>query len=58
MELEYFVKPEEGKSKEMFEYWQEERIKWYMEHNKNCSRRLGFPKKLEGEIKKEGVKFS
>ena len=36
----------------------EERIKWYMEHNKNCSRRLGFPKKLEGEIKKEGVKFS
>lgn len=29
MELEYFVKPEEKESKDMFEYWKEERMKWY-----------------------------
>ena len=29
MELEYFVKPDEAESKKMFEYWKEERMKWY-----------------------------
>src|SRR3989344_2376062 len=29
----------------------EERIKWHLEHNKNCSCRPGFPKKLEEEMK-------
>lgn len=29
MELEYFVRPDEDVSKENFEYWKEERIKWY-----------------------------
>ncbi len=29
MELEYFVYPDEEKSKEAFEYWKEERLKWY-----------------------------
>lgn len=29
MELEYFVKPDEDNSKEMFEYWKEERKRWY-----------------------------
>jgi glycyl-tRNA synthetase len=29
MELEYFVKPDEEKSKETFEYWKEQRIGWY-----------------------------
>lgn len=29
MELEYFVRPDEKESKETFEYWKEERIKWY-----------------------------
>lgn len=31
MELEYFVRPDEDVSKENFEYWKEERIKWYTE---------------------------
>lgn len=35
----------------------EERVKWHIEHNKNCSCRPGFPKKLEDEIKKRGIKF-
>lgn len=29
MELEYFVRPDEAVSKENFEYWKEERMKWY-----------------------------
>ena len=29
MELEFFVSPDEGESKKTFEYWKEERIKWY-----------------------------
>ncbi len=29
MELEYFIKPDEEKGKEIFNYWKEERIKWY-----------------------------
>ncbi len=29
MELEYFVRPDEGKSKETFEFWKEARKKWY-----------------------------
>lgn len=29
MELEYFVRPDEKDSKETFEYWKEERKKWY-----------------------------
>lgn len=29
MELEYFVKPDEEESKETFEYWKEERKRWY-----------------------------
>ena len=29
MELEYFVEPDEKESKKTFEYWKEQRIKWY-----------------------------
>lgn len=29
MELEYFVKPDEKESKETFNFWKEERMKWY-----------------------------
>ena len=29
MELEYFVEPDEKESKKTFEYWKEERMKWY-----------------------------
>jgi hypothetical protein len=35
----------------------EERVKWHMGHNKNCSCRLGFPEKLEEEMRKKGLKF-
>lgn len=30
MELEYFVKPDEDESKKTFEYWKEQRMKWYV----------------------------
>lgn len=30
MELEYFVRADEKESKDMFEYWKEERMKWYI----------------------------
>lgn len=30
MELEYFVKPDEAESKKTFEYWKEQRLKWYL----------------------------
>lgn len=30
MELEYFVRPDEKESKKTFDYWKEERIKWYV----------------------------
>ena len=30
MELEYFVKPDDKESQKTFEYWKEERIKWYL----------------------------
>jgi len=30
MELEYFVKPEEKSSREIFEYWKKERMNWYL----------------------------
>lgn len=30
MELEYFVRPDEKESKNIFEYWKEERMKWYV----------------------------
>ncbi len=30
MELEYFIKPDEKEGKKTFEYWKEERIKWYV----------------------------
>jgi len=35
----------------------EERVKWHSEHNKNCNCRHGFPKKLEEEMKKKGMKI-
>ncbi len=31
MELEYFVKPDLEESREIFEYWKEERKKWYVD---------------------------
>lgn len=31
MELEYFVKPDEKESTEVFEGWKEERLKWYVD---------------------------
>lgn len=30
MELEYFIKPDEKKSKETFEYWKKQRMDWYI----------------------------
>lgn len=30
MELEFFVQPEENESREWLEYWQEQRVKWYV----------------------------
>lgn len=30
MELEYFVKPDEGAATKLFEYWKEERMRWYL----------------------------
>ena len=30
MELEYFIRPDENESKRIFEYWKEERLKWYI----------------------------
>ena len=41
MELQYYVKPEEKESMKWFEYWKEERMKWYQD--------LG--------IKKENLRF-
>ncbi len=29
MELQYYIKPEEAQSKKWYEYWKEERYKWY-----------------------------
>ncbi|MEX2436715.1 MAG: glycine--tRNA ligase, partial [Candidatus Paceibacterota bacterium] len=31
MELQFFIKPEEKESKKWFDYWKEERMKWYLE---------------------------
>ncbi len=30
MELEYFLKPDEKKGEEIFEYWKKERLNWYL----------------------------
>jgi len=30
MELEYFIRPEDKEGKDTFEYWKEERMKWYI----------------------------
>jgi len=30
MELEYFVKPDEKQAEKLFQYWKEERMKWYV----------------------------
>ena len=30
MELEYFVKPDEKESREVFKYWKQERLNWYL----------------------------
>ena len=30
MELEYFIKPDETEGQKVFEYWKEERMKWYV----------------------------
>lgn len=30
MELEYFVQPDEGVARKFFEYWKEERMRWYL----------------------------
>jgi hypothetical protein len=35
----------------------EERVKWHVAHNKNCSCRPGFPKKLAEEMKVKIIKF-
>jgi len=34
----------------------EQRVEWHREHAKHCNCRPGFPKKLEEEMKKRGVK--
>ena len=30
MELEYFIKPDEAEGQKVFEYWKEERMRWYL----------------------------
>ncbi|MFA5333083.1 MAG: hypothetical protein WC376_01150 [Candidatus Nanoarchaeia archaeon] len=35
----------------------EQRLKWHIEHNNNCSCHPGLPKKLVQEAKKKGVKI-
>lgn len=35
----------------------QEKVQWHTEHNKNCSCHPGFPKKLEEEMKKRGIKY-
>ena len=32
MELEYFVKPDEKQAEKIFQYWKEERMKWYVDY--------------------------
>ncbi len=34
----------------------EEKVGWHTEHNKNCSLRPGFPRKLEEEMKRRGMR--
>lgn len=35
----------------------EERMKWHIEHNKNCTCHPGFPQKLKEEAQKRGLKL-
>jgi hypothetical protein len=35
----------------------EEKVRWHTAHNKNCSCRPGFPKKLEEEMNAKGIKI-
>jgi len=32
MELEYFIKPDEKEAEKIFNYWKEERMKWYLDY--------------------------
>lgn len=48
MELEYFVEPDEDKSKKIFEYWKEQRINWYRGLGIN-SKKLRFHEHSEAE---------
>jgi len=48
MELEYFVKPDEKESKEIFEYWKKERMNWYISLGMD-SKKLRFHDHSEDE---------
>ncbi len=56
MELEYFVRPDEKESKETFEYWKEERLKWYTSFGIN-KEKLRF-KNHEPEKKAHYAKYA
>lgn len=48
MELEYFVKPNETESKKTFDYWKEERMKWYADFGMN-KKKLRFRDHTDNE---------
>lgn len=48
MELEYFVRPDEEESKNIFEYWKEERMKWYVSFGIDKNK-LRFHEHVESE---------
>ncbi|MFH1134225.1 MAG: hypothetical protein V1735_07105 [Nanoarchaeota archaeon] len=34
----------------------EERVRWHLDHNRNCACRPGFPKKLAEKMRRKGMK--
>ena len=48
MELQYYVKPEKGESEKWYEYWKNERMKWYLDLGMTKAK-LRFRQHEEGE---------
>jgi len=48
MELQFYIKPEERESKKWYEYWKEERMKWYLSLGMT-KKNLRFRRHEEGE---------
>ena len=48
MELQYYVKPEKKESEKMYEYWKQERMRWYQNLGFN-KKKLRFRQHEEGE---------